>query len=236
MNYYSFHIGDYASHTRGLTLLEDLAYRRLLDAYYLSEAPLAGDANTIAKMIGMPDSVADVKYILDHFFILCVYETKDVFCNRRADREIARYREIVEQRVAAGRASAMRRQQALSDRSTGVEQSNIQNPESRIHDDIKSGGKPRRAATGRQLPDDFKANQDHQDMAVKLQLDIETEFAQFRDHHLARGTVMKSWDAAFRTWLRNAYRFRAAGTPGKHRWPGAGKQTYRGGVNSDNTF
>ena len=40
MNYYPFHIGDYASHTRHLTLMEDLAYRRLLDLYYLHERPL----------------------------------------------------------------------------------------------------------------------------------------------------------------------------------------------------
>jgi len=35
MHYYQFNIGDYASHTRHLSDLEDLAYRRLLDAYYL---------------------------------------------------------------------------------------------------------------------------------------------------------------------------------------------------------
>ena len=31
MNYYNFHIGDYARRTRHLTVLEDLFYRRLLD-------------------------------------------------------------------------------------------------------------------------------------------------------------------------------------------------------------
>ena len=39
MHYYSFNIGDYASHTRHLTAIEDLAYRRLLDLYYLHEQP-----------------------------------------------------------------------------------------------------------------------------------------------------------------------------------------------------
>ncbi|NDH69342.1 MAG: DUF1376 domain-containing protein, partial [Gammaproteobacteria bacterium] len=33
MHYYQFHIGDYKSHTHHLSLLEDLAYRRLLDFY-----------------------------------------------------------------------------------------------------------------------------------------------------------------------------------------------------------
>ena len=39
MHFYSFNIGDYASHTRHLTPMEDLAYRRLLDIYYLHEQP-----------------------------------------------------------------------------------------------------------------------------------------------------------------------------------------------------
>ena len=37
MNYYPFHIGDYASATRHLTWDEDAAYRRLLDVYYTLE-------------------------------------------------------------------------------------------------------------------------------------------------------------------------------------------------------
>jgi uncharacterized protein YdaU (DUF1376 family) len=40
VNFYSFHIGDYAAHTRHLTPIEDIAYRRMLDLYYTSEKPL----------------------------------------------------------------------------------------------------------------------------------------------------------------------------------------------------
>ena len=40
MNYYNFHIGDYARRTRHLSVIEDLFYRRLLDLYYTTEAPL----------------------------------------------------------------------------------------------------------------------------------------------------------------------------------------------------
>ena len=34
MHFYQFNIGDYASHTRHLNPIEDIAYRRLLDIYY----------------------------------------------------------------------------------------------------------------------------------------------------------------------------------------------------------
>lgn len=33
---------------------------------------------------------------------------------------------------------------------------------------------------------------------------MERELAKFRDHHTAKGSVMKDWQAALRTWLRNA--------------------------------
>ena len=51
MHYYNFHIGDYVTHTKHLTLLEDLAFRRLLDHYYLHEEPIK--QREIARQIGM---------------------------------------------------------------------------------------------------------------------------------------------------------------------------------------
>ena len=40
MIWYKFHLGDYITHTLHLSDAEDLAYRRLLDLYYMSEAPI----------------------------------------------------------------------------------------------------------------------------------------------------------------------------------------------------
>jgi hypothetical protein len=53
MRFYPFHVGDYLSHTRHLSLLEDLAYRRMLDAYYLHEQALVGTPAEIARAIGL---------------------------------------------------------------------------------------------------------------------------------------------------------------------------------------
>jgi uncharacterized protein YdaU (DUF1376 family) len=53
MNFFPFHIGDYAAHTRNLSLIEDLAYRRMLDAYYLAEMAFNGSAADVARSIGM---------------------------------------------------------------------------------------------------------------------------------------------------------------------------------------
>lgn len=44
--------------------------------------------------------------------------------------------------------------------------------------------------------------------------EIEHEAHQFRDYHLARGTVFKDWNAAWRTWLGNARQYRNRGLAG----------------------
>lgn len=114
MNFYPFHIGDYAAHTRNLSLMEDLAYRRLLDAYYLAERPLDGSASDVARLVGMRDHLESVEYVLGIFF----EHTADGWKNVRADIEIERFKDKSEQASRAGRASAERRNNA---RSTPVE-------------------------------------------------------------------------------------------------------------------
>lgn len=121
MHYYQFNIGDYASHTRHLDLLEDLAYRRLLDLYYLHERPLSNDAATVAKQIGMRDHAAIVRDVLKEFF----EQTEEGYASSRADKEIAHYHSKIEQASRAGKASAERR---INARSTDVQPNNKQEP------------------------------------------------------------------------------------------------------------
>jgi len=119
MHYYQFHIGDYASHTRHLSLLEDLAYRRLLDFYYLHEQPIK--QRDIARQIGMRDHEQDVLTVLNEFFL----STDAGFVSPRADKEIAHYHQKVEQASKAGKASAERR---LNASSTDVQPTNNHKP------------------------------------------------------------------------------------------------------------
>jgi uncharacterized protein YdaU (DUF1376 family) len=121
MHYYQFNIGDYASHTRHLDLLEDLAYRRLLDLYYLHERPLSNDASVVAKQIGMRDHAALVRDVLNEFF----EHSEEGYSSSRADKEIAHFHSKIEQASRAGKASAERRTNA---RSTDVQPNNKQEP------------------------------------------------------------------------------------------------------------
>jgi len=138
LHYYTFNIGDYASHTKGLNLLEDLAYRRLLDEYYLAERPLNGCSTTVARMIGMRGHEAEVDYVLRSFF---TQDEEDCWTNYRADREIQHFKLKSEKASQAGKASAERR---LNGRSTDVEQTlserqltNNQEPITNNHKPVK---------------------------------------------------------------------------------------------------
>jgi uncharacterized protein YdaU (DUF1376 family) len=130
MHYFQFNIGDYKSHTNHLDLLEDLAYRRLLDLYYLHERPLNSGITSVARQIGMRDHETQVKTILEEFFCL----TEDGWVNSRADREIQHYHGKIEQASRAGKASAERRSNA---RSTDVQPTNKQEPITNNHKPIK---------------------------------------------------------------------------------------------------
>jgi uncharacterized protein YdaU (DUF1376 family) len=114
MHYYQFNIGDYKSHTEHLSDLEDLAYRRMLDWYYLHETPLPKDVEQIARLIRMRSHTDCIAVVLREYF----QETPEGWTSRRADLEIEHYRSKVEQASKAGKASAERRR---NDRSTDVQ-------------------------------------------------------------------------------------------------------------------
>ena len=90
MHSFQFHIGDYKSHTHHLSLIEDLAFRRLLDHYYLHEVPIK--QRDIARLIGMRDHEQEVLTVLDEFFV----STEQGYVSPRADEEISKFRKFIE--------------------------------------------------------------------------------------------------------------------------------------------
>ena len=84
MHYYQFNIGDYKSHTDHLDLLEDLAFRRMMDWCYLHEEPLPLDINEIAKKILMRTHTESIAYVLEEFFI----KTDSGYINSRIKKEV----------------------------------------------------------------------------------------------------------------------------------------------------
>lgn len=86
MNYYPFHPGDYLRDTAHLDPMEDLAYRRLLDLYYLSEAPIPLETQQVSRRLRLGSE--SVLSVLNEFFIC----TPNGYIHKRCDAEIADYR------------------------------------------------------------------------------------------------------------------------------------------------
>jgi len=66
-------------------------------------------------------------------------------------------------------------------------------------------GKPAKRAT--QLPSDFTPGEKHVELAAEMGVDLRAEWPKFCDHHTAKGSTFKDWDAALRNWIRGANRF-----------------------------
>jgi uncharacterized protein YdaU (DUF1376 family) len=84
MHYYQFNIKDYKAHTDHLSLMEDLAFRRMLDWIYLHEKPLPVNPTDIAKRILMPTHSESIEFVLSEFFELI----EDGYVNRTATDNI----------------------------------------------------------------------------------------------------------------------------------------------------
>lgn len=102
MNFYKHHLGDYDGATAHLSWEEDMAYTRLLRAYYRREQPIpAADVYRLVRATSRAQRKA-VDTVLAEFFT----RVGDVWHNKRADEEIASYQAQAEtnRRIAKGRA------------------------------------------------------------------------------------------------------------------------------------
>ena len=129
MNFYPFHIGDYISHTSHLSDLEDLAYRRMMDLYYQHEKPFHQSLD-IARKIRSTQTIVD--QLLPEFFEW--NEEDKSWHSKRADEEIAKYRDRLNKASKAGKASVEAR---MNTRLTPVEPTKNQEPITKNHKPIK---------------------------------------------------------------------------------------------------
>jgi len=96
MHHYPFHVGDYTLATLHLEYRHDLCYRRLLDAYYLDNGPLADAKQTLSRRIRTDEQT--LVEVLQEFFVL-----RDGYWHHsRCDIEIARFKSKSEKAKIAG--------------------------------------------------------------------------------------------------------------------------------------
>jgi len=98
MHYYSFNPSAYTLDTVHLDNDHDLAYRRLLDLYYTSEAPISKETQSVAIRLRCGSNV--VLDVLKEFFT----ETEGGWLQTRCDAEISIYHRKADVARANGKA------------------------------------------------------------------------------------------------------------------------------------
>lgn len=225
MNHYPHHIGDYISATAHLSMLEDGAYRRLLDLYYRRELPLPAAVPAVCRLVraASDDERAAVEAVLSEFFDL----TAEGWRHRRCDAEIAAYQEksnkaarSAQARWGASDAQTARRQGAVQDEGDGAVPSNCAGSADamRTHSERNANQEPiasnqepevksesRKRATPRKtpLPDGFAVSEAVQAWADREGFDrINEHLAAFVGKARAAGYRYVDWDQAFMNAIR----------------------------------
>jgi uncharacterized protein YdaU (DUF1376 family) len=139
MNYYKHHIGDYAAATAHLSWDEDMAYRRLLSAYYQHEKPIPADMRAVYRLVRASSKAQReaVETVLNEFFVL----EDDGWHQKRCDEELDRARAQAE----ANKKVAMEREQrkrgakpASTNRSTNRADNEHESFDTEKHDSFES--------------------------------------------------------------------------------------------------
>jgi uncharacterized protein YdaU (DUF1376 family) len=110
VNYYEHHLGDYMRDAAHLSMVEEGAYRRLIDSYYIREAPIPDDPDQIYKLARATTKTERnaVDYVLRQFFQLAA----DGWHQRRCDEEIELYKDGEPEREAKRAADRERQRRA----------------------------------------------------------------------------------------------------------------------------
>jgi uncharacterized protein YdaU (DUF1376 family) len=134
VNYFDFHIGDYAKKTSGLSLLEDAVHMRLLRRYYDTEGPLPASREQLYRIVGArtEEERRVVDTILADYFI----SIAEGWENKRAEEEIAWFYTTSDEASAKakkGWETCRRKQQEAARQSSASDQQS-----SSSHDDVVS--------------------------------------------------------------------------------------------------
>jgi uncharacterized protein YdaU (DUF1376 family) len=128
LNYYEHHLGDYLRDTAHLSMIEDGAYRRLIDLYYTREDLLPPNLDAICRLIRArsEEEKAAVIVVLDEFFT----RTDDGYRHKRCDEEVARYHEKQEKARSSANARWTRSERNANAMRTQCDGTALQTPDS----------------------------------------------------------------------------------------------------------
>ncbi len=146
---------------------------------------------------------------------LCINETGISLPNfERHNGNTAKSRALTAKRVANHKANAKGNAQGNAETVSSAlpreEKKREEIPTTHVVGESASQApKPAKRAT--QLPADFYPNETGVTYAEQRRVSMAAELEKFRNHHAAKGTTFKDWQAAWRTWCDKAVEFGRAG-------------------------
>lgn len=192
MHYYQFNIGDYMKSTRHLSIIEDIAYRRLLDLYYDTEKPLDLDVDKLVRLIGLKDYKTETQQILSEFF----NETKKGFIQKRVQRELDKY---------SAKATAARENGKLGGRpkkTQPVNSANLSLTQSKAKQEpITTNHKPKERGKRFKPPSVQEVDQYCFDKEYSINAEAFIGFYESNGWKVGKNP-MKNWKAALTTWQK----------------------------------
>jgi uncharacterized protein YdaU (DUF1376 family) len=208
MHFYQFHIGDYKSHTHHLSIIEDMAYRRLLDHYYLHEAPIK--QRDIARQIGMRDHEQEVLTVLDEFFV----STEQGYVNPRADEEISKYRKFSEdgkkgaakrwQKGGNGEANSPPNATPIATNNQEPITKNQRKPSPRVEQTLDQYLADCKEAGKKPVPEDHPIRAYAEDAGIDMDM-LAINWLVFKDRHLGTPKLYKDWPGAFANSVKSRW-------------------------------
>ena len=204
MHYYQFNIGDYIKHTMHLSPIEDITYRRLLDMYYDTEAPIPNNIPLVSRRLRIEAGI--VKAILTEFFD----ETEEGYKNYRADAEIASYHSFLDKQKANGsKGGRPKKTQTKPTANPNLTQNNPkQEPLTTNHKPLKEKELATKVAQAARLSISWELPDEWAEWAKNKRPDLNSyQVAEgFKDYWLSQAGAKgrkADWFATWRNWIRN---------------------------------
>ncbi len=216
--WYAFYPDAYERDTSHLSLMQEGAYRRLLDHYYKTENALPVDPVSLYRMCRVSTQAerAALNSVLAEFFYL---GSDGRYHNKRADEEIQKAVEISAKRSDAAnkrhsKTYANAEQKHTHSTTTSTATSSEAKASSGLEGAPQAASKPRRKAKT-SIPENVPSPEARENAVqfwgaharVDLIPQLQDQIDQFKDHHLKLGSAFADWDAAWRNWYRNALKF-----------------------------
>jgi uncharacterized protein YdaU (DUF1376 family) len=226
VNYIRWFPGDYLRDTIHLTWDEDLAYRRLLDAYYASDGNLPVDLEKLYAIVRADNGSRRkaVLKVVQEFF----KRKSGKLIQKRARREMKRWRDFRIKCATAGKRSAAKRLSG-NQPSTNLDASLAQptlsptptptplpqtascpnSSSSRSINKAQEERESRRPSLHHVLLENVILDRSMIDFAQTHHIDPNAEFQRLLDYNRARGnTVLHDVHAVWRRWIDSAVNYK----------------------------